>query len=93
LGRVGAGIDTVEDEDAGVCKYALDGVRILLRCLAMCEMPLCPLFSVHDLSQLHTEIPSAASSSAVFANRPRLQASVRRHVNIKYNGIQGGSHG
>jgi len=28
LGRVGAGFDTVEDEDAGVCKYPLDSVRI-----------------------------------------------------------------
>jgi hypothetical protein len=27
--RAGAGVDTVDDEeDAGVCKYALDGVRI-----------------------------------------------------------------
>jgi hypothetical protein len=28
MGRDGAGVDTVEHEDAGVCKYALDGVRI-----------------------------------------------------------------
>ena len=26
--RAGAGIDTIEDDDAGVCKYAPDGVRI-----------------------------------------------------------------
>lgn len=28
LWRAGAGVDTEDDEDAGVCKYALDGVRI-----------------------------------------------------------------
>lgn len=26
--RPGAGVDTVEEEDAGVCMYAPDGVRI-----------------------------------------------------------------
>jgi hypothetical protein len=26
--RAGAGVDTVEEDDAGVCKYAPDGVRI-----------------------------------------------------------------
>ena len=26
--RAGAGVDTIEEEDAGVCKYAPEGVRI-----------------------------------------------------------------
>ena len=26
--RAGAGVDTDDDDDAGVCKYALEGVRI-----------------------------------------------------------------